>query len=311
MSAPRASVLLLTWNGAATLPAVLDAVAAQETDFPFETVAVDSGSTDGTLALLDGRVDRVIRIPNETFNHGLTRNLGIEACRGEVVALLVQDALPASRRWLAALAGPLFADEGLAGTFARQIPRTDASPVTRYYLERWIACSDVPRTSGIASAEHFRALSPMDQFMSCVFDNVSSCIRRDVWRELPFPATRIAEDLEWARAALLAGHRLAFVPEAAVVHSHERSARYELWRTYLVHQRLRALFGLRTIPTERHLLRAVGLCLKTHVRLAGASLRRPRQAARTLALAVAFPLGQYLGALSADTGREILRPRNV
>ena len=32
---------------------------------------------------------------------------------------------------------------------------------------------------------------------------------------------------------------------------------------------------------------------------------------RALALAVAMPLGQYLGARSADTGRELLRVRGV
>ena len=61
--------------------------------------------------------------------------------------MLVQDALPASELWLAALTAPLFADEQIAGTFARQLPRPDASAVTRYYLSRYLVASDVARRS--------------------------------------------------------------------------------------------------------------------------------------------------------------------
>ena len=111
MTVPRASILLATRNGVESLPAVLDGLARQETDFAWETVVVDSESTDGTLEVLDGRVDRLIRIPAESFDHGLTRNLGIEHCRGEWV--------PESERWLAELTRPFLADGAdwrLAGT---------------------------------------------------------------------------------------------------------------------------------------------------------------------------------------------------
>ena len=44
---------------------------------------------------------RVLAIPGRDFNHGATRNLGIENCRGAFVVLLVQDAEPDGRDWLA------------------------------------------------------------------------------------------------------------------------------------------------------------------------------------------------------------------
>ena len=68
----------------------------------------------------------------------------------------------------------------------------------------------------------------------------------------------MAEDIAWARDVLLAGYRLAYVPAATVVHSHDRPAREEFTRTYLLHRRLYELFGLRTIPTLAHLARAAG-----------------------------------------------------
>ena len=230
------------------------------------------------------------------------------------MVLLVQDAVPDSPRWLDSLVRPLLADERLAGAYARQQPRPDASAVTRHYLARWLAASPTPRTSYVASREAFERLAPHERFTACVFDNVCSCVRRSVWTRHPFKATRIAEDLEWARDVLLAGHGLAYVPEAIVVHSHDRPARYELMRTYLAHQRLRALFGLATIPDVPSLLRAWASTLPLHLRCAtnGSPLRTPpRVLWRAMTLALAFPLGQYLGIRSADTGRELLRTRDV
>lgn len=310
---PEVSVLLLTRNGMATLPGVLDALESQESSLSFETVAVDSGSTDGTVELLQRRVTTLVRIPPESFNHGLTRNLGIEHCRGEFVVLLVQDAEPQSAGWLSALVQPLLDDPRLAGTFGRQVPRSDASAVTRHYLSQWIAAGPVARVSRVATPEGFERLAPMDRFLSCVFDNVCSCIRRAVWERIPFRKTPIAEDLEWGRDVLLAGHALAYAPQAVVIHSHDRPASYELGRTYLVHQRLRSLFGLATIPDLPSLARAVATTIPVHVRcVAGAAVhRRMRELPRALALAVALPLGQYLGIRSADTQRELLRPRGI
>lgn len=303
MSRPLASVVVPTCNGAATLPALLDALMRQRVDFPFEVIAVDSGSTDGSVELLRGRVHRLIAIPPASFDHGATRNLAIEQAQGDLIALLVQDAVPASDTWLAALTAPLRADARLAGTFARQIPRSDASAITRRYLDRWAGASPTPRTMTVAGVEEFDALAPAARLERCTFDNVCSCIRRSVWRRHPFRPTPIAEDVEWARDVLLAGHRLAYTPEAAVIHSHDRSAQYEFARTYVLHRRLHELFGLRTIPTSVGLARAVVSTLGTHLRC--------EASARAIALAVAWPLGQYLGALSSVRRWKPMRTRSV
>lgn len=310
---PDVSILLLTRNGMATLPRVLDAIASQASALSLETVAIDSGSDDGTVELLRERVDTLVEIAPASFNHGLTRNLGITHCRAALVVMLVQDAQPRSAHWLSALVQPLLEDSRLAGTFGRQVPRSDASAVTQHYLSQWVAAGPEARVRFVATREEFERLAPVDRFLSCVFDNVCSCVRRSVWECVPFRETRIAEDLEWGHDVLLEGYGLAYVPEAQVIHSHDRPASYELGRTYLVHQRLRSLFGLATIPDLACFARAVATSIPVHVRCvidAGVD-RRIRELPRALALAVALPLGQYLGARSADTQRELLRPRGI
>jgi rhamnosyltransferase len=277
-----------------TLPPVVDAIRAQRADFAFEIVAVDSSSTDGSEAFLRTGVDRFVSIPAAMFNHGLTRNLGVQYARGEFVVMLVQDAEPGSERWLHELVQPLIADSTVAGAFARQQPRDGASALTLEYASRWIAATREPRLVSV-TAHDYQRLAPSARLEACAFDNVCSCIRRGVWLQHPFRATTIAEDLEWAREVLLAGWRIAYVPSAVVLHSHDRSVAYELARTRAAHQRLAALFDLQTIPTIALLARAIGSSIPLHVRRALSDLVSPSRVLRALGLAVAWPLGQYLG----------------
>ena len=300
MEAPLVSIALVTRNGVATLPELLEVVSQQRVDFAYELVAVDSGSTDGSAELLARRVDRLFKIAPGAFNHGLTRNAAIEQARGELVVLLVQDAVPANESWLDELTAPLLADARLAGTFSRQRPRPDASLLTRLYFERAAVARDERRTAAPLTPADLAAFTPMERLERCTFDNVCSCIRRSVWTKIPFRETPIGEDVEWAKEVLLAGYPLAFVPAAAVVHSHDRSASYEFNRTFTLHRRLFELFELRTIPTLLLLVRAIVSSLVLHLRVQHGSIV---SAFRGVALAVAWPLGQYLGARAAARER--------
>jgi rhamnosyltransferase len=300
VSAPRISVVVPTLNGAATLPAWLAAIERQQVAGGVEIVAVDSGSTDGTLDLLTSRVATLLRVAPADFDHGATRNLAIASARGALVVLAVQDAVPLDADYLDRLTRPFDVDPAVAGTVARQIASDGASAITRHYLTMWPAASAAPWTSRLSSAAEFERLTPAERLRRCVFDNVASCLRRSVWQRHPFVATPIAEDLAWARDVLLAGHAITYVPEAVVVHSHDRSPAYEFARTRVVHARLQALFGLRTIPSWPLLVRAVAVSATAHARL---EWRRPRQWARAAGLAAAWPTAQYLGARDALSGR--------
>ena len=308
------SIVIPTRNGMATLPEVFEALAAQEGAEAVEIVAVDSGSTDGTLEFLAPRVRNLIDVAPGEFNHGLTRNLAIARTRGPLVVLLVQDAIPVSASWLVELIRPLREDPRVAGSFARQRPRADAGPLTRRYLAQWVASADVPEVKSVETASAFAALSPGNRHLLCAFDNVCSCVRRSVWEQYPFRATTIAEDLEWAREVLLGGYRLAYAPAACVVHSHDRSVGYEFRRTREVHERLQSLFGLATVPDVSSLLREIDVTVPRHVRWMLQDDRHPTlgEMVRAIGLGLAFPLGQYLGARSADrTAADPARPRSA
>ena len=213
--------------------------------------------------------------------------------------ILVQDAQPVGTDWLEALLAPFANDPRLAGTFARQVPRRGASKLTRHYLHNWVAHSTAGHTSRLTGGEdELQAMPPMERMRFCAFDNVASCIRRSVWEKHPFRRTPIAEDLRWSKEVLLAGYSIAFVPEAIVEHSHDRSAKYEYRRTRVLHEQLFELFQIRTIPTVPALCRSILSTTLLHLRVGADS----PGLAKALSLAVAWPLGQYMGGRRAAQG---------
>ena len=100
------SVIVPNYNGAALLPACLEALAAQTLPAG-EIIVVDDGSTDGSRDLVRTRFPqvRLVALPD---NGGFCRaaNAGLRAARGQLLALLNNDA-EAAPGWLAALADAL------------------------------------------------------------------------------------------------------------------------------------------------------------------------------------------------------------
>jgi rhamnosyltransferase len=309
---PDVAIVLLTRNGGMRLQQALDAIRSQRTSRRVEILAIDSGSSDATVHALRSAGARVTTIEPCRFNHGATRNEALGLARAPLAVLMVQDAVPASDAWLDALIDPFALDDNLAGTFARQLPWPDASAITTHYLSQWVAAGSEPRSTGPLDSSVVAHMRPEDRHRACVFDNVCSCVRMAVWHRFPFRPTAIAEDLAWALEVQSAGCSLRYVPSAAVWHSHDRGVRYELQRTYLVHQQLQRLFGMSTVPSFTALMRAVSTTVPLHARLAMTERRsRARALAHGLGLAVAMPLGQYLGARSAREGREFLKVEGV
>ncbi len=95
MTAPWLSVLIPTYNGAAYLRAALDSVVAQQ-DPDIECLAIDDGSTDATVTILEEYRDRLnleIEVRPRIGNWVANTNRALERARGTYACLLHQDDL--------------------------------------------------------------------------------------------------------------------------------------------------------------------------------------------------------------------------
>ena len=108
------TIAILTKNAQPLLRRLLDAVFSQRTTLRFELLAIDSGSTDGTVDTLKRSAARLIEIPAAEFNFGLTRGLAYSQCHSPVVVNLSQDAVPARPDWLERLTAHFSRDDVMA-----------------------------------------------------------------------------------------------------------------------------------------------------------------------------------------------------
>ncbi len=122
---PRVSVVLCSYNGAATIGNCCEGLAQLE--YPnFEVIVVNDGSTDDTEAIVSQFGFKVIA----TENRGLSsaRNTGLEAANGEIIAYIDDDARP-DPHWLQYLATIFLesAHVGVGGPNIAPVGETDVA----------------------------------------------------------------------------------------------------------------------------------------------------------------------------------------
>jgi len=219
MSAPRVSILLPTRDGERDLARLLPVLERQKIAGGVEFLATDTASRDRSVELLRQAGFAVETIRPAEFGHGRTRNALAARARGEFLVYFSQDALPEGEDFVERLVAP-FADERVAGTYARMLPKPQDDALTaRSALEGPQAGAE-PRLFELAPGTELEAL-PIEQALEMLaFNNVASAIRARAWREVPFPDVVFGEDFAWAARALAAGWRLRFTPECVVRHAH-------------------------------------------------------------------------------------------
>ncbi|MEZ6036988.1 MAG: glycosyltransferase [Planctomycetota bacterium] len=259
----RISLVIPTLNAGPLLDDVLAGVLAQRDPGFDEMLAIDSGSTDGTVERLQRAGFRVASIDKREFDHGGTRDRGIAQTTGDIVVLLVQDATPQGADWLGKMVAP-FADPQIAGVWSRQIPREKCQPVMKRRILGWPGWGDGVTKKALPEGKKLSDLPPFEQLFTCAFDNVASAMRRSVWQRFPLGPRRFGEDIWFGKRVIEAGLAIAHHGAAVVMHSHDRTAWAEGKRTFCDHRNLHRLFGLVGIPTREALDGAIVHATKEH-----------------------------------------------
>lgn len=254
----KASVVIPAKNPGVQFQQVLLAVLEQKTPWQFDVLVVDSGSTDGTLEMCQSMSAqypnlRVHRILAAEFGHGRTRNLGASLTRGEFIALITHDALPANDLWLANLVAAVEQAPDVAGAFGRHLPYPDASPYTVrdliLHFDGFLNWNSVLR---LEDPQRYKSETGYRQVLHFFSDN-NACIRRSVWEKIPYPDVDFAEDQIWAQKIIEAGYAKCYADNAAVFHSHDYSITALLRRSFDESAALRKLFDYRLCPSLMHL----------------------------------------------------------
>ncbi|WP_022835054.1 glycosyltransferase [Salisaeta longa] len=207
---PLVSVIVPVYNGAATLPACLDGLAAQA--YPadrFEVIVVDNGSTDATASVARAAGVRVLHETDIQSSYA-ARNRGIRHAKGRLFAFTDADCVPAPD-WLMQ-AVPAFEDAtvgAVGGAITGGAPRTWVE--AQLVAQGWLS-------------EHGGLQHPYRPFPQ----TANAIYRREVFDAVGlFEARWISggdADLAW-RMQAETNWRVRHVPAAAVEHRHRTDLR--------------------------------------------------------------------------------------
>jgi rhamnosyltransferase len=198
------SVVIRAFNEEAHVGRLLDGIRLQ-TVRANEIILVDSGSTDATASIATAFGAHVVHIDPGEFTFGRSLNLGIQSASSDLIVIASAHVYPVYPDWLERLLEP-FQNPQVALTYGKQRGAERSRFSEHQIFAQWF-----PERTNLTQSHPF-----------C--NNANAAIRRSFWLEHPYDETLTGlEDLAWATWALRAGHTIAYVSDAEIVHVHDET----------------------------------------------------------------------------------------
>ncbi|RLM26399.1 rhamnosyltransferase [Brenneria alni] len=219
----KVKIVIPTYNGGVLWKVVAKEL-SQQKKYVDDIIIIDSSSSDDTVQYSEMMNFTTIKIPKEEFNHGSTRNKGVQIAGDcNIIIFLTQDAIPGPNCIINIIRA--FDDPQVALAYGRQLPHDDANPLAIH-----------ARNFNYSTEDFLTDKSKKYQYgIKTVFtSNSFSAYRTDVFRDIGgFPAnTILSEDMYFAAKAVLADYKIAYLANACVKHSHNYSPLEEFKRYF-------------------------------------------------------------------------------
>lgn len=202
----QCSVVIRAYNEAAHLGRLLDGIAHQSSQ-DVELILVDSGSTDGTVAIAESYGARIVRIEPGEFTFGRSLNQGMQAASAELVVIASAHVFPVYPDWIERLLQP-FARPEVAVVYGKQRGATASQFSEHQIFRQWFPDADIEN----------------QQTPFC--NNANSAVRRSLWEQHPYDESLTGlEDVAWAKWAQTQGGQVVYAAHAEVIHLHQETPR--------------------------------------------------------------------------------------
>lgn len=222
--ATRTACIIPTYNGREDLERLLNSLDKQ-TGIRFDTIIIDSCSSDGTADLAKSRSDKMYSIASENFNHGGTRQLVINSNpEYDFYIFLTQDAYLEDEYSLRNIVEP-FRNESVGAVCGRQLPHLDANKFAAH--ARIFNYESKSQLKDLSDAKTLGIKAP---FLS----NSFSAYRGKMLEEVGgFPAHVIlSEDMYVGAKCLLSNWKISYAGDACCRHSHNYTLAEEFRRYF-------------------------------------------------------------------------------
>ncbi|MGT2847110.1 glycosyltransferase family A protein [Streptococcus massiliensis] len=222
----KATVFIPVYNGEHDhLEETLTALYKQKTDFKWDVLVTDSGSSDKSVLIIEKFAQQygnltLKEIAKEDYSHGATRQMAAEISRGEFMVYLTQDAIPYNENWLSEMIAPFEINNKIVAVLGRQKPRLSCFPAMKYDINAVFNEQGVEDAITIWKRDNpdFVGKYTKESFYS---DVCSAAPREFLLRTIPYRPVKYSEDYEYGKDVMDAGYLKAYNSKAIVEHSND------------------------------------------------------------------------------------------
>jgi GT2 family glycosyltransferase len=198
------SVIIPHYDDFENLDRCLTALASQTHDGPIEILVADNGSPSGKKSLAGAISGRARLAIIHERGAGPTRNGGVTASRGNILAFIDSDCVPSSR-WLAEGIAALNSFDVVGGKIA-------------------VSTADRDHMSAVEAFEMVFAFDNKFYVQKRGFSVTANLFTfRHVFQRVGGFRNGVPEDLDWCRRAAKAGYRIGYAADALVTHPARRN----------------------------------------------------------------------------------------
>lgn len=186
-------------------------------------LVVNSSSNDGTVETAEALGAETLVIPRKEFNHGSTREMARQHLKTDIIVMVTPDAFAKDNNVLEKLVSPLIEGKASA-SYARQIAHDGAD-----FFESF------PRVFNYPQKSHIRGIEDVETYGVYTFFCSNSCAayNNKALDEIGgFIPVLLGEDTVAIAKLLKNGHKIAYVAEAIVQHSHRYTLLDEFKRNF-------------------------------------------------------------------------------
>jgi glycosyltransferase involved in cell wall biosynthesis len=268
----RVSAVIRAYNEGKHIGRLLEGL-EQQTVKPDEIILVDSGSTDDTVEIARAAGCRIVHIDKSEFSFGRALNRGCSAAIGDVLLFASAHVYPLYNTHVEHLVSA-FDRDGVAIAYGRQVGDERTKFSESRVMLKWFP------NQNIWDQRH-----PFS-------NNANAAVLKSVWQGSPYDeALTGLEDLDFAKKALAAGHKIAYVADAPIVHVHEES-----WSIIRNRYRREAMAYARIVEgSNMSLPEAVGLSLSNIASDYTHAVKSRRLRGNVLGIPM-FRFAQFMGA---------------